>query len=99
MFSKNEIWAGLLIGILLPVAGFLLLTQLFQLLELKGAASGTGLSENFRERTLAIVSIALNLLLLNIYRRRRWDAAIRGVVVATAVLALLWLVKFGLQLV
>ena len=98
MFSKNEIWAGLLIGILLPLAGFMLLMQIFQLLEIKGAASSAGLSENFRERTLAIVAIAFNLMPLNLFRRRRWDRAIRGVVIATAVLALVWVVRYGVSL-
>lgn len=98
MLSKNEIWAGLLIGIVLPIAGFMLLMQIFQLLEIKGAASGAGLSENFRERTLAIVAIAFNLIPINLYRRRRWDRAIRGVVIATGVLALAWVGRYGADL-
>jgi hypothetical protein len=98
MLNRNEIWAGLLIGLLLPVVVFLVLYQLFALLELQGAASGAGLSSNFRERTLAIVAIAVNLWPMNIYRRRRWELAIRGVVVATSVLALFWLVRYGLKM-
>jgi len=98
MFNKNEIWAGLIFGILLPSAGFLILMQIFSLLEIKGAASGAGLSEDFRERTLAIVAIALNLIPMSIYRNRRWDKAIRGVVIATGVLALAWVVRYGIKL-
>lgn len=98
MFNRNEIWAGLLFGILLPFFGFLLLYNLFGFLEMQGAASGEGFSANFRERTLAIVAIALNLIPLNIYRRRRWDLAMRGVVIATAVLAGIWLFRFGVYL-
>ncbi|MBK8969385.1 MAG: hypothetical protein R3D58_16620 [Saprospiraceae bacterium] len=98
MFNRNEIWAGLLFGVLLPFFGFLLLYNLFGFLEMKGAASGEGFSTNFRERTLAIVAIALNLIPLNIYRRRRWDLSMRGVVIATAVLAGVWLIRFGVYL-
>ncbi len=98
MFNRNEVWAGLLFGILLPTIGFLLLYNLFGLLEARGAASGEGFSQNFRERTLAIVAVALNLIPLNIYRKRRWDLAMRGVVIATAVLAFAWLFKFGVYL-
>lgn len=99
MFNRNEIWAGLVFALLLPTLGFLMLYNLFGLLEMGGAASGEGFSTNFRERTLSIVAIALNLIPLNIYRRRRWDLAMRGVVIATALLAFGWLFWFGRLLV
>ncbi len=99
MFNRNEIWAGLIFALLLPTVGFLLLYNLFGLLEVQGAASGVGFSANFRERTLSIVAIALNLIPLNIYRRRRWDLAMRGVVIATALLAFAWLFWFGRYLI
>lgn len=98
MLNRNELRAGLVVGILLPMLSFLLLYQVFGLLELKGAASSAGFSENFRERTLAIVAIALNLIPLNIFRRRRWELSMRGVVIATGLLAFAWLFKYGLQL-
>lgn len=98
MFNRNELWVGLLFGLLLPAFGFLLLYNLFGLLEARGAASGEGFSTNFRERTLAIVALALNLIPLNYYRRRRWDLSMRGVVIATAVLAFLWIIRFGVYL-
>ena len=98
MLNRNELWVGLLVGILLPLAGFFILFELFALLEQRGAASGAGLSSNFRERTVAIVAIAANLLPMNVYRRRRWELSMRGVVVATAVLALVWVVRYGMKL-
>ncbi len=98
MLNRNELWAGLLFGLLLPAIGYLLLYNLFGLLEARGAASGEGFSANFRERTLAIVALALNLIPLNIYRRRRWDLSMRGVVIATAILAFIWLFRFGVYL-
>ncbi len=97
MLNRNRLWIGLLIGFLLPTLIFGFLYQIFSLLETRGAASSTGFSENFRERTLAIVAIALNLWPMNLYLRRRWDASMRGVVIATAILALLWVVRFGAQ--
>ena len=98
MFNRNKIWIGLVLGILCPAAGFLLLYGIFYLLELRGAASGVGFSPDFRERTLAIVAIALNLLPMNYYRRRRWDLSMRGVVIATATLAFVWLFRYGIHL-
>lgn len=86
---------GLLPGILLPLTIYAVLYAVFGLLEQKGAASGSGLSDNFRERTLAIVALAINIFLINTFKKRRWEDAMRGVVVATGLLALIWLVRFG----
>ncbi|MEQ1745695.1 MAG: hypothetical protein ABMA02_09735 [Saprospiraceae bacterium] len=99
MLNRNEIWAGFIFSLLLPALGFVLLYNLFGMLEMGGAASGEGFSANFRERTLSIVALALNLIPLNVYRRRRWDLAMRGVVIATALLAFAWLFWYGRMLV
>lgn len=98
MLNKNALWVGLVLGLLIPALIFTILYQLFSLLEIRGAASGTGFSQNFRERTLAIVALAGNLWLLNFYRRRRWELTMRGVVIATTLLALGWLFVYGVNL-
>ena len=98
MLNRNEIWAGLVFSLLLPVLGFVVLYELFALLEIKGAASSVGFTPNFRERTLAIVAIALNLIPLNLFRRRRWDLSMRGTVIATSILAFIWVLRYGIHL-
>lgn len=98
MFYRNEIWVGLLIGVLLPLCSFVFLYEIFSLLEARGAASGSGLSGNFRERTLAIVAIALNIFPMNLYKKRRWDLSMRGVVIATALMAFVWVIRYGIAL-
>jgi hypothetical protein len=95
MFQRNELWVGLVLGLLLPLTVFAILYAMFGLLEGRGAVSGAGLSADFRERTLALVALAVNLLPLRVYRQRRWEAAMRGIVVATGLLALVWLFRFG----
>ena len=85
-------------GILLPVLSLVMLHQIFNVLETLGAASETGFSPNFRARTLAILAIALNLILLNLFRKRRWDLAMRGVVIATTILAAAWVGIYGVHL-
>lgn len=98
MLQKNKIWFGMAAGFLLPALCFVILYQLFSILEKLGGVSSEGFSPNFRERTLAILSIAVNLYLLNTFRRRRWDLAMRGVVIATTVLAFAWVYFYGLKL-
>ncbi len=98
MQKQNKIWVGLLTGILFPALAFILLYQIFSILEKMGAVSNKGFSPNFRERTLAILSLAVNMILINLYRRRRWELAMRGIVIATTLLAFVWVFVYGLKL-
>jgi hypothetical protein len=95
MFNRNHLLSGLIPGIILPITLYAMLYSLFGLLETQGAASGEGLSNNFRERTLAIVAIAINVYLIHLFKKRRQETSMRGVVVATGVLAIIWLIRFG----
>jgi hypothetical protein len=92
MRFQNNLISGLLIGVLLPITILVLLMQLFQALEISGVSSAAGLSNNFRLRTSGILAIAANLLPMQIFMSRRWDFAIRGVVIATALLAFTWVI-------
>jgi uncharacterized BrkB/YihY/UPF0761 family membrane protein len=98
MERRNKIWIGLLAGILLPVLSLTMLHQIFSMLETIGGVSDEGFSPNFRARTLAILAIALNLILLHLFRKRRWDLAMRGVVIATTILAAAWVGVYGVKL-
>jgi hypothetical protein len=95
MRLQNNIITGILYGIILPTAIFFILMQLYGLLETSGVSSMSGLSNNFRERTSAIIAIAANLLPMRIFQERRWSEAIRGVVFATGALALAWVFYYG----
>ena len=97
MLNQNKLWAGLLFGILLPAIGAVLIFNIFKFLALLGGASGEGFTPNFRERTSVVIAIALNLIPMNIFRRRRWDLAMRGVVIATVLLAFAWVMHYTLR--
>lgn len=95
MLNRNHLLSGLIPGIILPITLYAMLYALFGLLETQGAASGEGLATNFRERTLAIVAIAINVYLIHLFKKRRQETSMRGVVVATGILAIAWLIRFG----
>jgi hypothetical protein len=48
MLNKNRFMTGCIPGVLMPLALYGMLLALFSLLERQGAASGEGLSSNFR---------------------------------------------------
>ncbi len=97
MFNQNKIWAGLLFGLLLPAVGSVLIFQIFKFLAVLGGASGEGFTPNFRERTSVVIAIALNMIPMNIYRKRRWELSMRGVMIATVLLAFVWILHYSLH--
>ncbi len=95
MPQKNAIWVGLLMGLFLPLVAYALLLTLFDQMEIAGVVSQQGLSPRFRERTLSIVSICLNAIVLNYYAKRRFFLqTMRGLVIATVICVVVWLVNF-----
>lgn len=95
MPQKNAIWVGLLLGLALPLVGYALLLTIFEQLEMTGILSREGFSAKFRERTLSIVAICLNVFVLNYYMRRRFFMqTMRGIVIATVICVAIWLANF-----
>lgn len=96
--NRNALWFGLIIGLVLPFVGYALLLSLYDWLESAGALSGRGFSANFRQRTLGIVAICLNLIPLNFFQKRRLSHSMRGLVLATLIYAVVWFINFGVKL-
>lgn len=69
IMNRNSVLIGLLIGLVLPFVGYAILLMIYDGLESAGALSGRGFSANFRQRTLGIVAICLNLIPLNFFRK------------------------------
>lgn len=95
MQYKNTLWYGLIVGIVLPMLGFIVLYFTFQYLDRAGAISDIGLGEDFRIRTTGIVAIALNAVALNRFYNRRDTQTMRGIVIATFVYVVAWVIFFG----
>jgi amino acid permease len=98
MMNRNTILIGLLVGLVLPFVGYAILLMIYDGLEAAGLLSGVGFSSNFRQRTLGIVAVCLNLIPLNYFQKRRMTQAMRGLVGATIVYAVGWFVYFGVKL-
>lgn len=98
MLKRDNIFIGLGLGILIPLISFLLLFFLFNQLESAGMASGEGFSASFRERTLAIVAICINIIPFNFFQKRRFTQSMRGLSIATVIYALIWVAYFGKQI-
>ena len=95
MLNKNSIPAGLTVGILIPFVVFALLMLLYHQLEAMSLVSDAGFSPMFRERTTGIIAICCNLIPLNAFQKRRAINSMRGVVLATVLYVIAWVVYFG----
>ena len=95
IFNKNAIWVGLLVGLVVPFVGYAVLLTIFEEIEAMGWISQEGFSPFFRQRTLGIIAICLNLIPFNIYKRRNFMESLRGVIFPTIFYVIVWLVYFG----
>jgi hypothetical protein len=95
MWQKNSIPVGLAIAIILPILGFSILYFGYNQLEAANIVSERGFSNMFRERTTSIIAICLNLIPLNIFQKRRAIQSMRGVVIATTIFVIIWIIYFG----
>jgi len=97
IFNRNEIWVGLLIGLLIPFVGYACLLVIFEQLEGLDLGSSSGFAIGFRQRTVAIIAICLNIFPLNNFQKKRMTQSIRGLVLATFALVGVWLILYGPQ--
>ncbi len=79
IFRRNNLNIGIGLGMLLPIVVFGLLSSFISLLGLP-----------FKTRTLALIAICLNMLIVQMFRKNRANESIRGVVLATVVMAFVW---------
>lgn len=93
--EKDHMWRGVLFGIVFPVLGAFTFYYIF--MGFGNENQSGSLSAAFRMRTSALLGIACNLLVLNYFRRRYMNNAIRGLVVTTLVLAVIWALYFTTQ--
>lgn len=94
-FSKNSILFGIAVGLILPFVGYAILLTIFEQMEASGLINPNGLSPTFRQRTLSIIALCLNIIPINIFKNRWWNEAMRGVVFPTGLYVIAWIVYFG----
>ncbi|NUO00258.1 MAG: hypothetical protein HUU01_06535 [Saprospiraceae bacterium] len=97
MFSfldRNALWIGAVVGLVLPFVGYAVLLMIYEQLESFGWLKSAGFSTDFRQRTIAIVAICLNLWPLNVYQKKRYTDTMRGIVFPTALYVIVWVVYF-----
>jgi predicted tellurium resistance membrane protein TerC len=83
MFRKNNLNIGIGLGMLFPMLFFGIVSGLTNLTHV-----------NFKLRTIALIGLCSNMILMQVFRKNRANESIRGTVLATVGLAAIWFIYF-----
>jgi len=93
--QNDSIWIGLMIGATIPVIGFFMVEVIFGFMENIGIMDEVSISSgDKRQRTMALIAICFNIIPLQFLVRRRYDALIRGILIATFIYCAAWVYLF-----
>lgn len=94
-YTSGRLIKGILIGALVPFAGYLIAYALFDVL---GRLSESGglleYTSDFRPRTLVLVGLMCNLIPFHYFIREGETRTVRGIVLPTLIYGLIWFFYF-----
>ena len=97
--KKDSVWLGIGFGLLFPAVVYGVLLLIYSLLDKLGVFSDVGFADDFRTRTLALISICTNLVLMQSYRKSHFrHETIRGLLIASMLLVGVWFFIFGIKI-
>jgi hypothetical protein len=99
MIKKDSVWLGLAFGLVFPAVVYLVLLLIYYFLDKMGVFSDVGFADDFRTRTLALISICSNLIVMQSYRKsHHHNETIRGILIASMLLVAVWFFVFGIKI-
>ncbi len=93
--DRNQIWVGTLTGLLIPFVSYAVLLMISEKLYLWLPEYTVDGESVIAPRTLYLLAICCNLLPFHFFNSRRAVKAMRGIIIATIGLGVVWLVYFG----
>lgn len=96
--QRDNVWIGLGLGLLLPILSYGVLLLIYTLFDEAGVFSDVGMAEDFRTRTLGLMSICANVFLIQFRRKTFSPETVRGILIATMGLVVVWFVKYGINI-
>ena len=98
IFKRDDVWTGMLLGLIIPIVVYGILFLIYTFMDSVGLFSDVGFAENFRTRTLSLIAICSNLILMQSYRRSYRNETIRDILISSMVLVAVWFVRYGLKI-
>lgn len=86
---------GILLGATIPVIGYIVIELLFESLTNMGFMDElTESTVTKRKRTMALIALCFNILTVQIFKGRQYTRILNGIVSATLIYAVAWLLIF-----
>lgn len=98
IFRRDQWINGFVSGLFLPVVLF---AGLLFLSESIGKMATGGENQNLhllRPRTLALLALFSNMILMQLFKKLRWNQSMRGMAVSTFICVALWVIKYAGEL-
>ncbi len=95
MLEKDSIILGVIVGIILPFVGYAVFLMLYEQLESAGIINSHGFSPSFRQRTISLLAICLNLIPFIMWKGRYGYNTMRGIIFPTVAYVMVWLFYFS----
>ena len=96
--KKDSLLLGLGLGIIIPAAVYAVLLTLYTILDSLEVFSDIGFAEDFRIRTLALFAICANLVMMQRFKNAYRHETIRGILMASMILVVIWFFVFGIKI-
>jgi len=94
----NSVIVGVLISLGTTIAGFGIISLLFEFMTSTGFMDDPAGSGNSRPRTIWLISICMNIIGIQVFRKRKTHATQRGISIMTVLAAFGWFFYYGKSL-
>ncbi len=92
----DNVLNGILVGIACPILGFALVAYIFDMLTYAGLMDATTSSSDLgRRKTVWLLGICCNLIPINVFKIKRYDNAMRGMIFPTLAYVAWWLYTYS----
>lgn len=93
--KSDNVFTGILWGILLPSIAFGVLSWIWYELAEMDVLYDEDFSPGFRTRTLGLLSIGANLILIRYFQNRYAHQTVRGILIPTFIFVIFWVIYFA----
>lgn len=92
---KNSLWFGILVGISVPILGSAIVMIIFEQLAKMGYIQGSpGNFSIVQERTIYVLGIMFNLIPFQLFKIKKSEKALSGVVMMTILAVFVWVIYY-----
>lgn len=90
MPNQGNIYKGIIISLIVPFVGYAVILMIVEWF-----LDGRAAEDIFHQRTLFLVSICFNIIVINFFKSRKEERTLKGALMTTMGLAVAWIIYFA----